>query len=287
MDRIDLNTLDAVKVICDLNELILKLQSKGLYITSWYGSLPPAINFSLEGFKNIVRIILGNAENKEGVGIANRGIEYQPLDNAADDRRIPWYLYWEIFWVIRHGPKLDKGMRLLDAGGASSLFSCYLASKGYEVHSIDINKSLIHNGNKIAKAMNWNMTTYLMNIKELKFEDCFFDHAYSICVFEHIDYTLKKIALKEIARCLKQNGIFSATFDYRNPAVAISNMRTDISDVNQLVTKKDIERSFLSTDCFELIGNADFHDNSKSYLVNRKMDNAPYTFGSIFLRKKA
>lgn len=289
MDRSDLLTDEAKAVVQAINDLIRTLYSKNLYMTSWYGTLPKEgrIELSKDGIKNLIKRILRRTESKAGVGIDNRGPDYEPLPNSADDGRIPWYLYWEIFWVMKNGPQVKSNMRLLDAGGTSSLFTCYLASLGCEVHSVDINKILVSNGNKIAKAMGWNMFSSAMNMKKLDFEDEHFDHAYSICVFEHLDYEIKQSALSEIARCLKPNGILSITFDYRNPAPAIAGYESDTSEGNQLKTKEDIRRNFLSMEHFELLGNQEFYDNGESYLVHPKFDDAPYTFGSVFLKKKS
>jgi 2-polyprenyl-3-methyl-5-hydroxy-6-metoxy-1,4-benzoquinol methylase len=274
MDRADLFTEEAKPIVESLNELIRTLYSKGLHMTDWYGCLPTS------GLRR------NFGQNSTRVGFDNRGPEYLPLPSAADDNRIPWYLYWEIYWVMKNGPKITSSMRLLDAGRTSSLFSCYLASLGAEVHSIDLNERLVDNGNKIAKAMGWNMISYAMNMKKLSFEDEYFDHAYSICVFEHLDYDTKKSALSEIARCMKPNGVLSITFDYRNPAPYIVGYGADTREVNQLKTKEDIKNSFLSTDHFELLGNQEFYDNQKSYLVHPEINNSPYTFGAVFLKKR-
>ena len=264
MDYSDLQTDEAQPVIQALNELITTLYSKGLYMTSWYGSLP-------------------DGEGKRGVGIENRGSAYKPLPNSVDDGRIPWYLYWETSWVTRNGPHVTNNMKLLDAGGTSSLFSCYLASLGAEVHSIDINAKLISNGNMIAEKMGWNMISYNMDMRKLDFDDEYFDHAYSICVFEHLGRETQKSALSEIARCLKPNGVLSLTFDYRNPAPHCARNEPE----NQLKTKEDIKRIFLSTKHLELCGNQEFCDNGESYLVHPRLNNIPYTFGAIFLKKTA
>ncbi len=288
MERSDLLTNEAKSFIHAINNLIETLYSKNLYMTSWYGTLPKKKEFSLNrtGLKNLIKIIMRKKENKKIVGLDNRGPDYIPLSNSADDARIPWYLYWEIFWVLNNGPKIKKDMRVLDAGGTSSLFTCFLASLGIEVHSIDINEKLVLIGNKIAKKMRWNMSSYPMNMENLDFENEYFDNAYSICVFEHLKYETKQSALSEINRCLKPNGILSITFDYRNPAPSIAGFGPDTSKENQLKTKEDIKRNFLSSECFELVGNQDFYDNGKSYLVHPQFNNAPYTFGAIFLRKK-
>lgn len=289
MDRSDLLTDEAGPVVQAINDLIKTLYSKNLYMTSWYGTLPKRkrVKFSKSGIKSLIKIIMRKTENKEMVGMTNRGSDYKPLPNVADDGRIPWYLYWEIFWVLKNGPQIKKNMRVLDAGGTSSLFTCFLASLGVEVHSIDINKTLVSNGNKIAKVMDWDMFSYEMNMKKLDFSDKYFDHAYSICVFEHLTYEIKEAALSEIARCLKPNGILSITFDYRNPAPAIAGFIDDTSEKNRISTEEDIMRSFLSSEHFELLGNQKFYDDGKSYLVHPRFNNAPYTFGAIFLKKRS
>lgn len=289
MDRSDLLTDQAKPVVEVLNKLVTALYSKGLYMTSWYGTLPKGgtIELSRDGINTLIDRLLRRTESEAGVGIGNRGPDYEPLSNAVDDGRVPWYLYWEIVWVMKHGPEVKPNMRLLDAGGTSSLFTCYLASLGCEVHSIDINRRLVANGNRIAKAMGWNMRSYHMDVKKLDFEDESFDHAYSICVFEHLEYEARRQALSEIARCLRPNGILSLTFDYRNPAPYVAPYGPDTSEKNQLKTESDIRRNFVLADDFELLGNQGFLDNGRSYLVNYRYDNAPYTFAAIFLRKRA
>lgn len=78
---------------------------------------------------------------------------------------------------MRHGPLLIPGMKLLDAGAMSSLFSCYLASLGHEVHFIDLNKGLVSNANRITEAMGLKMFSRAMSMTKLDFEDECFDHA--------------------------------------------------------------------------------------------------------------
>jgi hypothetical protein len=144
MSRSDLFADDAAPIVDGLDELIRRMYAKGLFMTSWYGSLPgtgaEAPASRTRGSRRVLDSILGRKSRAAGVGIENRGPDYEPLADAADDDRIPWYLYWEISWVLTKGPQLLPGSRLLDAGGTSSLFTCYLASLGHEVHSIDLKK---------------------------------------------------------------------------------------------------------------------------------------------------
>src|SRR5207245_10884126 len=157
MDRSDLLTDEAKPIIEALNNLVEKLYSHGIFVASWYGNLPDGPGLSKDKIKRFVKRLLGReVDDRLQVGVENRGPDYQPVPGCADDGRIPWYWYWKIFWIMTRGPRLRPGMRLLDAGGASSLLSCYLASLGYEVHSIEINKTLVSNAKRIAKALGWN-----------------------------------------------------------------------------------------------------------------------------------
>lgn len=289
MDRGDLLRDDAQAVTAGINDLIRALYARGVCTTSWWGTLPKKGRRKL-GVVDKLKVLFQRdwvlSDRGAGVGYENRGPDYEPLPGAADDGWIPWYLYWEIFWVLCHGPRLEKTLRVLDAGGTASLFTCYLASLGCEVHSIDLNPVLVAQGDRIARAMGWNMFSYAMNMGKLEFEDGFFDHAYAVCVFEHLNFELKQAALKEIARCLKPGGILSLTFDYRNPAPKVVGVGPDPREQNQIRSQADLQRNFLATGRFELIGNPTFHDNGRSYLVHPGFHHAAYTFGSLFLRKK-
>jgi SAM-dependent methyltransferase len=270
MDREDLFHEAARPTVEAINRLTKDIYRKKQNMTSWYGTLEPP-------FTN--------------VGVDNRGDGYEPLPGAADDNRIPWFLYWEIEWVLRHGPKLERGMRVLDAGGTSSLFSCYLASLGVEVHSIDINPGLVKNATKIARKMGWEFHAYSMDIEKMTFKDMYFDHAFSICVFEHLDFYTKQRAMIDIHRCLKPGGWISITFDYLNPAPFVFGYNGfDTRRRNALDSPERLKQTLCANGLFEIVGNQDFYDNGKRYLMpprDAKLENAgEYTFGSMFLKKK-
>ena len=298
MNRDDLIQPDAASLVDELNGLIRSIYAQGISPSSWVGTLPKS---PIEGAeRSILETILGmlrgrrNAKYKTDSGeekALHRGdiqrLDYQPLRDAEDDLRYPWFLYWEIYWVLRYmRPRLQPGMRLLDAGGAASLFTCYMASRGYELHSVDLNEKLLAHGDAVARKKGWNsMHSYCMDMRKLEFPDAHFDHAFSICVFEHLDFDVKQSALVEIARCLKPGGILSLTFDYRNPAPGVVGIGKDPSPRNALKTEADIHRSFLASGHFRLLGNPEFQDNAKSYLQHPMFGNTPYTFGAVFLQK--
>ncbi|HID97451.1 MAG TPA: class I SAM-dependent methyltransferase [Thermodesulfobacteriaceae bacterium] len=270
MDRNDLLDRSAQSTVEDINRVMQEIYRKGMVMTSWYGTLEKPYS---------------------EVGLDNRGADYQPLPGAVDDNRIPWFLYWEIEWVIRNGPELGKGMKVLDAGGTSSLFSCYLASLGLEVHSIDINPSLLQNSNDISRAMGWKLRAYAMDIEKMEFEDMFFDHAFSISVFEHLDYYTKQKALLDIHRCLKPGGRLCMTFDYANPAPFVFGCnRFDTRPRNALGSPEQVKKVLCPAGLFEMLGNRDFMDNGKRYLEpprDASLENPQeYTFGALFTKKK-
>lgn len=294
MDRGDLMTAEAAERIEDLNRLIDRLYGRGIAPSSWVGTLPGGHRG--KPARAATRLLGLFRRNRPGQAVPSereavkRGMQqrlhYQPLPGCADDLRFPWFIYWEIHWVLKvTASHLQNGARLLDAGGTMSLFSLYMASLGYEVHSVDLKEHLASAARKTARSMKWNLYSYVMNLEQLDFPEAYFDHAYSICVFEHLDYSVKQNALHGIARCLKPGGILSLTFDYRNPAPGISGYGKDTREINQLSSINDIERTFLKTGYFDVFGNTTFVDNSKSYLKNDFFENTPYTFGALFLRR--
>jgi SAM-dependent methyltransferase len=299
MSRADLLSTEARPVVEGLNSLITELSRKNLSMSSWVGSLPSREPEKQGFFKRLRNTISRSphqpasrlTDPKEGKAL-ERGLEqrlnYLPLANSADDVRFPWFLYWEIFWVLKVTRQfLNPGSRILDGGGSASLFTCYMASLGYEVHCVELNQKLNAQSQTIAEAMKYKLFPYDMDLRKLDFPDGYFDHAFSICVFEHLDYEIKQAALAEISRCLKPGGIFSITFDYRNPAPGIVGYGKDTRPKNQLKTEDDIRRNFLSSGFFELMGNRKFIDNGESYLLHQRFGNTPYTFGAIFLQKKS
>ena len=65
------------------------------------------------------------------------------------------------------------------------MFSYYLASKGLDVTTIDVNAMLVENANKVSEEMGWALKNHVMDINTFSFTQQF-DHITSICVFEHI-----------------------------------------------------------------------------------------------------
>ena len=289
MDREDLITDAGQAFTQKLDALRAKLEARHLPVTSWYGGLPPARpGLSSQGLKAAAKKLLGHTVPAVVIGEENRGgPEYEPVPSIEDDDRHPWFLYWEAFWVAHHGPAIGPGSKVLDAGGTASLFSCYLASTGAEVHSIDLNPRLVEAGRTISRSMGWNLHSYAMNMRGLEFPDASFDHAFSICVFEHLEFELRQVALAEIARVLRPGGMLCLTFDYGGPGVALALKGYTTDPEHLLDSPEAVMRSFGHVEGLEVVGNPEFHDNGKSYLRAPTPNRDGYSFGAIFLRKKS
>ena len=236
MDRQDLDLASARKIVSELDALIIQLKENNVKTSSWYGC------FDLSGDKNSLEVI-------------NRGIDYVPLPNAVDDTHFPWFLYWEIVWLVLHND-FKPGQTVLDMGGSSSLFSYYLASKGLRVTTIDLQESLVENANYTANRMNWNLQNTVMDMRDLSFSEQF-DFITSVCVFEHIPMYDRVEINKGIKNIIKPGGNFSITFDYRNP-----------SRDAQINSPQDVSSQFITNSGLSPRGNALFFDNGKNYLLH-------------------
>lgn len=281
MERADLDSPRAREVIEELNALIVDLRARDLKISSWYG------RFDLSGDPRSNEVI-------------NRGYGYRGIDGAADDRNFPWFLYWEIVWVLIHAD-IQPNQRLLDLGGTSSLFSFYLASKGVDVVTVDLNPALKANADHVAKTMGWKLENHTMDMRELQMPGEF-DHITSICVFEHIPMFDRVEINTRIRDLLRPEGRFSITFDYRNP-----------SRFARIDSPADIEAQFVKPSQLALRGHSDFA-NGSDYLLHpfysdkrlwryklrsvarrhfppwelaRVKHTNDYTFGALFMEKPA
>jgi len=184
----------------------------------------------------------------------NRGEAYEPLPGNPDEIRVPWFLLWQIAWIIAHTP-LRSGGRVLDMGGAGSLFSCYLASRGSDVHSIDLDERLCRLGERTAQTMGWRVSTRRMDMRRLDYPDGFFDHVFSVCVFEHLPVSGRIQCNEEVARVLRPGGTAAFTFDYSDP-----------QSFGRIDSPEDVERQFVGPSGLAVRGNARFLDAGERQL---------------------
>lgn len=280
MDVQDLYRDDAKDIIVGLNDVITQLRANKLKISSWYGT------FNLCG-------------DRLSLEWVNRGTHYQDLIGSVDDNNFPWFLYWEICWIIMNND-FRPGDRLLDLGGSSSLFSYYMASKGLEVTTVDLQSNLVENAEHVASQMGWKLKNVVTDMRYMTFTEEF-DHITSICVYEHIPMYDRVEINTRIKKLLAPGGTFSITFDYRNP-----------SKVARISTPADVREQFVDPSGLAIRGNPEFFDNGKNYLLHpfyakqstmsykryciqqgyfdpgeldKVKDKNDYTFGALFQKK--
>jgi 2-polyprenyl-3-methyl-5-hydroxy-6-metoxy-1,4-benzoquinol methylase len=236
MAREDLERPDARRVVEELNALVGDLSRHGLRASSWFGELEATPE--LEQWE-----------------LANRGYDYEPLPGAADDDRFPWFLYWEIAWLAINN-RFRPGDRLLDLGGSSSLFSCYLASRGLDVVTVDLDRRLVSHGDEIAAATGWTLRNLCMDMASLELEETF-DHVTSVCVYEHIPVSGRASVSGRVRELLRPGGSFSVTFDYLNP-----------SRLARISSPEALRRQIVEPSGLRVRGNRDFVDTGQRYLLH-------------------
>lgn len=178
--------------------------------------------------------------------------------------------FWEMCTVIANSD-LKPGLRILDCGGASTIFSFYLASKGFDVYTADIdwrNQGIVTNAESVARSMGWNMRNIKTNMASLPFENEQFDRIFSICVLEHLPRNDAMKAIREMARVLKPGGIIGLTFDYGPDAY--EEKYADVEEINARI---------ILPSGLRIRGNKDYQENSWFSEKRGK------TWGALFLEK--
>lgn len=236
MEPEDLATDRAQQTIAELTDLVRDLRQRDLQISSWYGKF----DLNVDGHP------------REQM---NRGYAYESLEDAVDDANFPWFLYWEIVWITANND-FSGDKRVLDLGGSSSLFSYYLASKGLDVTTVELQSELVENANHVSEQMGWKLKNHVMDMRELDFEEPF-DHITSICVYEHIPMYARVEINRRIKSLLVDGGKFSITFDYRNPSRSA-----------RIGSPADVHEQFVEPSGLETRGNREFADSGTNHLLH-------------------
>lgn len=134
-------------------------------------------------------------------------------------------------WAISQA-KLDGAMKILDIGSGVSLFPIYLASMGHNVSSIDNDDILMKRVSPMLAKWCGTIVRYSEgDVTKLNFDDNVFDRVFCISVLEHLEeqkvdgryvnyrkQNLDVLAIREMLRVLKPNGLLIMTFDWsENP----------------------------------------------------------------------
>ncbi len=132
--------------------------------------------------------------NSEVNEIYNEKKFHQLVENAPDDLE-----NYSNYKIIKKYISDIKGKRLLEIGPGKGTFLAKAASDGFEVHAIELNKSLIEKLKKITNHI------YTDDLENINVAENFFDVIYFRDVMEHIDVPVP--FLKKVHKILKPGGV--------------------------------------------------------------------------------
>jgi ubiquinone/menaquinone biosynthesis C-methylase UbiE len=233
------------------------------------------------------------AEPRDLNQLARKAIVFKLLmiKNLLDNLKLPysthmqesWLRMWEYSGAIIYS-QVESGTKVLDAGGTGTIFSYYLAIEGCETYTVDIDEQKVKDAIYTSQALKLqNIKHYVQDIRNLEFEDNFFDRVFSICVIEHIEPEHQAKAVKELARVLKPGGILCITFDYGNYYGQFDSRGT-------IKSPKDLYDRIIVPSGLEVIGNETLKTEVElePFLPHESFfpyESIEYIFGSIFLKK--
>jgi len=189
--------------------------------------------------------------------------------------RIRWNKQWEYARGLAYGD-FQPGSRVLDLGGGGTIPLFYLANRGCEVLSLDINPALTAHTNAVAKQLDLPLTGSTHDLTDQPAPAAWgrFDRIISFCVIEHIPKALQRVALLRLAELLKPGGCFALTFDYGANAPVEGAIRT-VAEVRELVNATGLA----------LMGDGEFHETGEQFVLDNKYPGHQFTFGAIFLTR--
>ena len=170
--------------------------------------------------------------------------------------------------------RIAPGMRVLDFGGGATLPVFYLAERGCEVMSVDINRQFVDATNALAARRGWKLSANLTNLCEAPAppEWGTFDRVLSFCVIEHLPRAAQIPTMKKLAGLLRPGGIMVVTFDFGPDAPSEWPLRS----------REDVDELLRSTG-LRPIGNASFLPVERYFPLDKRHPHAKFTMGSLFL----
>lgn len=125
------------------------------------------------------------------------------------------YRLWEYASLFTVLDSTYSGKRFLDVGGAASPLVFFLAEKGYQGVSVDLQPLLVDLTNYVASVRSLPLQGYRGDITcDFKEWSDKFDFVTFISVLEHIPRPKRATAFQNIHRLLKPGGFLYMTFDY-------------------------------------------------------------------------
>ncbi len=198
------------------------------------------------------------------------------------------------FWVSRHKlweyargvacveqtvgrePLRGDRHRVLDFGGGATLPVYYLAAKGTEVLSLDIDRMLVDATNSAARERRWPLrgSTFDLLHSPPPADWGQFDAVLSFSVLEHLPKDTQPEVMARLASLLRPGGILALTFDYGEAAPKAEALR-DVGEVERLVAASGLA----------LLDGRPFRDTGERFILDQRHPDLRFTFGSLFLKR--
>jgi hypothetical protein len=203
-----------------------------------------------------------------------RGTPFAVNGVAKHRLRIRWNKLWEYSRALAHVP-WQPDWKVADFGGGATLPVYFLASKGCEVSSFDIDPHLTGLAHKAAAKHRWPLhaSTRDLTVDPMQAEEQF-SWVVSFCVLEHLPREKQLAVAKTLASYLKRGGYMTITFDYGEHAPVGGALHT-MEDVQNLMDATGLQ----------LQDGSPFSDTGERFELDRKYPGSLFTFGSLFLRK--
>ena len=125
----------------------------------------------------------------------------------------------ERFQLIKEHIGLRTGLKILELGSGTGVYSRKIAKSGVELTAIDISRDLCEKAKAIASAEGLNIVFRVENAIDMSFPDEMFDAVVGVSVLHHLDIDKSG---REIYRVLKKGGrIAFSEPNMLNPQIAI------------------------------------------------------------------
>ena len=122
-------------------------------------------------------------------------------------RQFPVYRF---LWFCEKS-ELEK--KVLDCGAGGILPPLTLFNqRGYETHGVDISDTQVHKAKEFSTKLGLDLNITKGDMRKLPYENESFSFVYSYNTIFHLTKEDIKVALNEITRVLKRNGLFYANF---------------------------------------------------------------------------
>lgn len=168
--------------------------------------------------------------------------------------------------------------RVLDFGGGATPPVLYLAARGCEVLSLDVDPRLAEATNRFGRRHGWALrgSTHDLVTAPLPADLAGpgpFDAAISFSVFEHLPVSAQTTAMRRLAELLRPGGYLALTIDFGAEAPAEFAAR-DAAHLERLMAAGGLETVA-----------GPFHDTGERFPIDRRQPGKRFTFASLFLRK--